>query len=133
MSEFKLRAHRLVDSLPDSAGWDELLQQVECILDSETNWSDDAPECAEESGALRFCRLNITARDPGGEIWLGDEQGHFVQKADGELRTSLQQGEYVVEFGLGTVCYSLLLRRSRRLSQEEIETWVSRKRPVPEF
>lgn len=54
--------------------------------------------------------LQITADAPTTEIWLGDDEGHLVQKEVGELQTSLMPGDYIVEFGLGTVCYPIHLR-----------------------
>jgi hypothetical protein len=44
--------------------------------------------------------LEIKARSPLQEIWLGDDCGHLVQMEVGEMRTSLLPGFYVVAFGL---------------------------------
>jgi hypothetical protein len=49
-----------------------------------------------------YSNLVIVATSPVMEIWLGDDAGHLVQKAVGELRTNLLPGHCVVEFGLGT-------------------------------
>lgn len=37
---FKQAAHELVDNLPDTAGWQELAEQVETILDIEAALAD---------------------------------------------------------------------------------------------
>lgn len=78
-----------------------------------------------------YHRLVITAAQPGTEIWLGDDEGHFVQKAVGELRTSLLSGDYVVEFGLGTPTYPLQLRVASRYTQRQLEAGPTCARPIP--
>ena len=49
-----------------------------------------------------YYEVTIVAASPTTEIWLGDDDGHFVQKEIGTLRTSLLPGYYTVEFGLGS-------------------------------
>jgi hypothetical protein len=49
-----------------------------------------------------YKRLLIIARDGATEIWVGDDEGHFVQKEVGRMETHLLPGRYTVEFGLGT-------------------------------
>ena len=39
---FKDKAHRLVDSLPETAGWEELAEKVELMLDIEAGLADSA-------------------------------------------------------------------------------------------
>jgi len=39
-----------------------------------------------------YYELVIVAASPATEIWLGDDDGHFVQKEIGTLRTSLLPG-----------------------------------------
>jgi predicted transcriptional regulator len=39
---FKEQAHQLVDSLPETAGWEELAETVELILDIEAGLADSA-------------------------------------------------------------------------------------------
>ncbi len=49
----------------------------------------------------KYKRLVVVARDPQTDIWIGDDEGNFVQKANGRLETHLLPGSYIVEFGLG--------------------------------
>ena len=44
-----------------------------------------------------YYELTIVAASPTTEIWLGDDDGHFVQKEIGTLRTSLLPGYYTVD------------------------------------
>lgn len=39
---FKQEAHKLIDQLPETAGWEELAEQVEMILDIEAGLADSA-------------------------------------------------------------------------------------------
>ena len=39
---FKEQAHKLVDRLPETAGWEELAETVETILDIEAGLADSA-------------------------------------------------------------------------------------------
>lgn len=64
--------------------------------------------------------LVIVATRAETEIWLGDDRGHFVQKAAGTLKTSLVPGNYTVEFGLGTVRYPIRLAGKSRYTQAEL-------------
>ena len=47
----------------------------------------------------------IVATSPTTDIWIGDDDGHLVQKEIGTLETCLLPGDYTVEFGLGTAPY----------------------------
>jgi hypothetical protein len=68
----------------------------------------------------KYLGLVIEAEKPGGPIWLGDEDGHFVQKAVGVLDTHLLPGRYVVEFALGGAAYTVTLNSPLHLSEQEI-------------
>ena len=50
----------------------------------------------------KYYRLLIIAANPATEIWVGDDEGNFVQKEVGRMETHLLPGRYTVEFGLGT-------------------------------
>ncbi len=65
--------------------------------------------------------IKIFANSPDTEIWLGDDGGHLVLKAVGTLRSSLIPGDYRVEFGLGTACYPICLRKHSEFSQADLE------------
>ena len=84
-----------------------------------------------ESSKSTYHSLVITASRPETEIWLGDDQGHFVQKAVGELRTSLIPGDYIVEFGLGTQTYPVALSAPARHTQARLEGGPHCRRPTP--
>lgn len=77
--------------------------------------------------------LMIVAASPSTEIWLGDNDGHFVQKETGTLETSLLPGEYTVEFGLGTSTYPIHLTKSNRYTQQELAAGPTCSRPIPQF
>jgi hypothetical protein len=74
--------------------------------------------------------IEVEGQSHDTEIWLGDDAGNLVQKEIGILRSSLIPGHYVVEFGLGTTCYPLELRKNLRLTQREIEADPSCVRPM---
>ena len=78
-----------------------------------------------------YHRLIITAARRETEIWLGDDEGHFVQKAVGELRVDLMPGDYVVEFGLGAPTYPVPLPVPARFTQAQLEAGPTCPRPVP--
>jgi hypothetical protein len=84
-------------------------------------------------GGPQYYQLVIYGNSPGVDIWLGDEDGHFVQKSEGELHTSLLAGTYIVEFGLGSRCYPINLSEHTRLTQNEIEAEPSCERPKPDI
>ena len=77
--------------------------------------STDTPQ---EKGSHTYFEIEITANSSGTEIWLGDDEGHLVQKEVGVLRSSLLPGDYVVEFGLGTGCYPSSTHDPVRLSEQ---------------
>lgn len=77
--------------------------------------------------------LTIVASARTTDIWLGDDEGHFVQKERGTLETSLLPGDYTVEFGLGTTTYPIHLAKSIRYTQLELAAGLTCPRPVPKF
>ena len=81
-----------------------------------------------KAGASRYHRLVIKA-SPRTDIWLGDDDGHLVQKERGTLDTSLLPGHYVVEFGLGTPTYPIHLVKDSEYLQAEIQAGPSCPRP----
>ncbi len=44
--------------------------------------------------------LKVVAKRKDTEIWLGDDEGHFVAKGVGTLEEMLLPGDYVVSFTL---------------------------------
>ena len=77
-----------------------------------------------------YFALTITASDEQTEIWLGADDGHFVQKDKGQLCTSLLPGTYFVEFGLGTACYPINLSSDLTYNEVEIRSGPSCLRPT---
>ena len=67
-----------------------------------------------------YYELVIVAASPATEIWLGDDDGHFVQKEIGTLRTSLLLHHYTVEFGLGSSPFPIHLAKASRYTQAEL-------------
>ena len=61
--------------------------------------------------------LVVLATSPGTEIWLGDDEGFFVDKGVGTLETGLLAGRYIVEFGLGTTTFPIDLTQDTRLTE----------------
>lgn len=66
-------------------------------------------------------------------IWLGDDEGHFVQKATGTLSTGLLAGTYVVEFGLGTPQYEVDLAADSHYTEAELKASQPAPRRVPKL
>lgn len=81
----------------------------------------------------RYFDLTIIATSPKTEIWLSDTNGHPVQMEVGELRTGLLEGEYVVEFELGTTTYPVSLYDDTELTESEITSGPSCPRPKLRF
>jgi hypothetical protein len=50
---FKQEAHKLIDSLPESASWEDLAEQVETILDVEAGLADSAAGRETENAEVR--------------------------------------------------------------------------------
>lgn len=78
----------------------------------------------------QYFQLEIAASSSETEIWLGDTAGYLVQKAVGTLKTGLIPGDYVVEFGLGTLVYPIHLDKDRATTQAELLTGPICTRPV---
>ena len=77
--------------------------------------------------------LVIVASSPTTKVWLGDDAGHLVQMEVGTLNTSVLQGEYVVEFELGSPTYPVRLLRASSYTQAELEAGPTCPRPIPSF
>ena len=77
--------------------------------------------------------LVIVATSPSTDIWLGDDDGHLVQKETGTLDTSLLPGDCTVAFGLGTTVYPIHLAKSSRYAQQELAAGPACSRPIPRF
>lgn len=50
---FKQEAHKLIDQLPDSAGWEDLAEQIEAMLDIEAGLADGAAGRVTDNGDVR--------------------------------------------------------------------------------
>ncbi len=77
--------------------------------------------------------LVIVAASPDTEIWLGDDEGHFVQKETGTLASSLLPGMYIVEFGLGTPQYAIDLAADSHYTERKLTAGASLPRRIPQF
>ena len=75
--------------------------------------------------------LVIEATSENTDIWLGDDDGHFVQKGIGVLRSSLMPGDYTVEFGLGSATYPISLTAKSNLTEADLVAGPTCARPVP--
>ena len=80
-----------------------------------------------------YYELVIVAASATTDIWLGDDDGHLVQKEIGTLETSLLGGGYTVEFGLGTTPYPIHLARTSRYTQAELAAGPTCARPIPKL
>lgn len=50
---FKDQAHKLIDRLPETAGWEELVETVETILDIEAGLADSAAGRVTDTDEVR--------------------------------------------------------------------------------
>ena len=50
---FKQQAHQLIDALPETAGWEELAEQVETILDIRAGLADSAADRVTDNDQVR--------------------------------------------------------------------------------
>lgn len=80
-----------------------------------------------------YYELVIVAGSPATDIWLGDDDGHLVQKEIGTLETSILPGDYTVEFGLGTTCFPIHLATSSRYTQAELAAGPTCSRLIPKL
>ena len=78
-----------------------------------------------------YFELVIVATSPTTDIWLGDDEGHFVDKGGGTLATSIRPGHYTVEFGLGAKTFPIHITQNTRRTEEEIAAGPSCPRPIP--
>jgi len=78
-----------------------------------------------------YLDLVIEAASENTDIWLGDDDGHFVQKGVGVLRSSLMPGNYTVEFGLGSTTCPISFTEASHLTEEDLVAGPTCPRPVP--
>ena len=78
----------------------------------------------------KYYELTIQAESSDTEIWLGTDDGHFVQKDCGEMRSSLLPGNYTVEFHLGGTTFPITLNRDQSLKESDIRSGPSCPRPA---
>jgi len=81
----------------------------------------------------QYYQLKIHGNSSVVDIWIGDSEGHFVQKELGTLSTSLLAGFYTVEFGLATQRYPIKLDQNLQLTQRDIEAGPRCERPKIKF
>ena len=67
-----------------------------------------------------YHNLYILAELAKTEIWLGDDEGHFVAKAEGCMNEALLPGDYVVSFGLKGKKHPIHLNQSMVFLEEEL-------------
>ena len=77
--------------------------------------------------------LVIVAESPDTEIWLGDDEGYFVQKETGTLSSSLLPDMYIVKFGLGTPQYEIDLSADSHYSERTLAAGAYTPRHIPQF
>ena len=77
-----------------------------------------------------YFNLVIVATSSATDIWLGDDGGHFVDKGEGTLDTSILAGHYTVEFGLGTTTFPIHLTRNTHRTEMEITAGPACPRPI---
>ena len=80
-----------------------------------------------------YWRLVIEATSPEMDIWLGDDEGHLVQKETGKLDTSVMEGQYTVEFGLGNTTCPIHLIADAGCTEAQIKAGLSCPRPIPKI
>lgn len=77
-----------------------------------------------------YFQLTIQADTPTTDIWLGDDSGFLVKKANGFLVIGLIPGNYMVEFVLGGISYPITLKADAHLSQASLELGPTCLRPA---
>ena len=50
---FKQEAHQLIDALPETAGWEELAEQIETLLDIRAGLADSAADRVTDNDQVR--------------------------------------------------------------------------------
>ena len=68
----------------------------------------------------KYHNLYILAEHARTEIWLGDDEGNFVARAEGCMNEGLLPGDYVVSFGLKGKKYPIHLDQSMVFLEEEL-------------
>lgn len=86
-----------------------------------------------KASQVTYYDLIIVAESSDTEIWLGDDEGHFVQKETGTLSSSLLPGRYIVEFGLGTPDYEIELSADSHYTERKLTAGESTPRRIPKF
>lgn len=66
-------------------------------------------------------KLYIQALNMTKEIWLGDDEGHFVAKGVGVLNERLMPGDYVVSFTLKGKKHPIHLDKDTFLIEENFQ------------
>jgi hypothetical protein len=84
-----------------------------------------------DTSGMVYRNLVIEASTPETAIWLGDDEGHLVQKKVGILDTHVLEGHYTIEFGLGTATYPIHLTGEVRITEEQIKEGPSCATPIP--
>ena len=77
-----------------------------------------------------YHQLTIQADTPATEIWLGDDIGFLVKKANGLMVIGLVPGNYMVEFVLGGTSYPITLAADAQLSQASLQLGPTCIRPA---
>ena len=78
-----------------------------------------------------YRKLVIIASSPTTDIWLGDEDGYLVQKEIGTLETSVMEGQYTVEFDLGTRTYPIHVTEDARYTEAQLSKGPTCPRLIP--
>ena len=50
---FKQEAHKLIDELPETAGWEDLAEQIETIIDIKAGLADSAADRVTDNEHVR--------------------------------------------------------------------------------
>jgi hypothetical protein len=77
----------------------------------------------EEERMKEHIPLKVQATKSHTEIWIGDSEGHFVQKGEGTLETKLLPGEYNVSFGSGSPAKVFQLREATEIRENEFKLY----------
>lgn len=78
-----------------------------------------------------YRKLVIVASSQTTDIWLGDDDGHLVQKETGMLETRVMEGQYTVEFGLGTRTYPIHVTENAQYTEAQLDEGPTCPRPIP--
>lgn len=86
-----------------------------------------------KSSQAMYYDLVIVAESPDTALWLGDDEGHFVEKETGTLSSRLLPGIYIVEFGLGTPQYEIDLSADSHYTERQLTAGEPTPRRIPKF